>query len=46
VREKSDGTRARDARSRFAIRATRRDARSRDATRRAIARESPAAIER
>jgi len=36
VREKSDGTRARDARSRFAIRATRR----------AIARESPAAIER
>jgi hypothetical protein len=41
VREKSDGTRARDARSRFAIRATRRDA-----TRRAIARESPAAIER
>jgi hypothetical protein len=39
VREKSDGTR--DARSRFAIRATRRDA-----TRRAIARESPAAIER
>jgi hypothetical protein len=32
VREKSDGTRARDARSRFAIRA--------------IARESPAAIER
>jgi hypothetical protein len=40
VREKSDGTRARDARSRFAIRD------SRDATRRDATRESPAAIER